>query len=54
MTNREVLNILNDKERTQIVNPFYSKSELEEIQKMVVNALILKVAFDEAKEAYND
>lgn len=54
MTSREVLNILNDKERTRIVNPHYSKSELEEIQKIVVYALIHKVAFDELKGDYNE
>lgn len=53
MTDREILNILNDK-RTQIVNPYYSKSELEEIQKIVVYALIYKVALDELREAEND
>ncbi len=54
MTDREVLNILNDK-RTRIRNPYYSNSELEEIQKIVVYALIHKVAFDESiKEAHDD
>lgn len=50
MNNREVLNVLNDR-RTTILSPFYSKSELEEIQKVVIDALIYKVALEELNEA---
>lgn len=49
MSAREVLNVLNDR-RTIILNPFYSKVELEEIQRVVVHALIYKVALEELNE----